>query len=143
MWGEGRAPVTRTVTVLSVLHTAPPQATVRTTNMPAGGFVLQPRPQVIQPRPQLIQPRSQLIQTQPPPVLLYWGTPHLPAVTRHSYRTAKTFSAGMIPTAHRAGDGIVLITCVYILLAILLSMPTQQPRLHPSPGQKPNISVEF
>ena len=31
------APVTRTVTVLSVLHTAPPQASVRTTSVLAGG----------------------------------------------------------------------------------------------------------
>ena len=91
MWDEVLAPVTLTVTVLSVLRTAPPQATVRTTSVQAGGNVPQPRHQLDQPRHQ---------QGQCWPVLHCWGTPHLLTATRHSLMM-ETFRAGMRPTVLR------------------------------------------
>ena len=132
-----RAPVTRTATVLSVLHTAPPRDIVRTTSGQAGGNVPQ---QLEQPLQQLDQPRPQLDQSLP--VLLCWGTPHLQAVTRHSLMM-EIFRAGVIRTAP-------VLALVYITSAIFgflveaveaartevaTTTVTLLPLLYPTPGQ--------
>ena len=88
MWGEGRAPVTRTVTVLSVLPSAPPRASVRTINVLAGGFVL--------------QPRSQLIQTQPRPVSLRTYIMSQSLERSCPQKIVMTFIAELKPVQHHA-----------------------------------------